>query len=82
MQSATGPAATAGISVGAKVPYFGKEVSMGDVIVELADRPVRSASDLERITALLDAEAPVSIVFLRDGKRVEVEIDPHPRQLF
>ncbi len=53
--SPSSPAAVAGI----------KE---GDVIVELADQPVRSADDLERITSGLTPGTRVSVSLMRGGQ--------------
>jgi serine protease Do len=48
----------------------------GDVIIELAGRPIPNADDLEAVLSTLAVGQPVSLVFLRDGQRMHVEVIP------
>lgn len=79
VQSAVGPAATAGIGVGTTIEHYGKAVRVGAVILELAGRPIRSSDDLKRVAAAIDADEPVDVVYEQAGRRVEATIDPVPR---
>jgi serine protease Do len=81
VQSATGPASQAGVSTGRSILHLGKTVAIGDPIVEVAGRAIGSADDLARAQAQLDPSAPTTIVVLRDGERVELEITPVARAL-
>ncbi len=46
---------------------------LGDVIVQLGDRPVRSASDVEYVIGGMAPGAKVSVEWLRDGERMRGE---------
>lgn len=81
VQEAYGPATAAGIAIGRSITHHGTEVRMGAVIVELAGQPITSRDDLMRVAALIDADAPVKVVYEQGGKRVETQIDPSPRQV-
>jgi S1-C subfamily serine protease len=48
----------------------------GDVIIELGGRPIANADDLEAILSALTVGQPVSLVFLRVGQRMEVQVIP------
>jgi S1-C subfamily serine protease len=52
---------------------------LGDVIVELAGRPITSSDDLSRIAGYLDADAPVQLTIVRGGERLSVTFDPSSR---
>jgi S1-C subfamily serine protease len=79
VQSATGPAAAAGLSIGRTISHLGRLVVLGDVIVELAGRPITSSDDLSRIAGYLDADAPVQLTIVRGGERLSVTFDPSSR---
>jgi S1-C subfamily serine protease len=81
VQSAEGPAATAGIAIGQTISFMGEEVKLGDVIVEFAGQKISSSEDFYKVASLIDAEQPVSVVINRRGERIERTIDPSPRQL-
>ncbi len=51
-------------------------VVRGDVIIELAGRPVGSADDLEAVLSTLTSGQPVSLIFLRDGRETRVQVTP------
>ena len=46
----------------------------GDVIIELAERPVQNADDLEMVLATLTAGQPAGLVFLREGRRIKAQV--------
>jgi len=46
----------------------------GDVIIELAGRPISNAGDVETELSTLAIGQPVSLVFLRDGQRMQVQM--------
>ena len=46
----------------------------GDVIIELAERPISNAADVETELSTLAIGQPVSLVFLRDGQRMQVQM--------
>jgi serine protease Do len=48
----------------------------GDVIIELAGRPVSNTDELEAVLATLTVGQPVLLVFLRDGHRMQVHVPP------
>jgi S1-C subfamily serine protease len=48
----------------------------GDVIVELAGRPVANAGDLETVISTLTVGQPVAVVFLRGGQRMQAQMTP------
>lgn len=48
----------------------------GDVIIELAGRPIRDADSLEAALSTLTVGQPVSLVFLRDGQEMQVQVTP------
>lgn len=79
VQSAIGPAATAGIGVGQEIEHNGRVVKLGAVIIELAGQPITSSDDLLRVAAAIDADKPVAVVYEQAGRRVETTIDPTPR---
>ncbi|TKJ28816.1 MAG: hypothetical protein CEE40_10440 [Chloroflexi bacterium B3_Chlor] len=47
-----------------------------DVIIELAGRRIRDADDLEAALSILSRGQPVSLVFMRDGQKISVEVTP------
>lgn len=82
VQAADGPALAARISTGPAIQHLGGTVIIGDVVVELAGRPVGSSDDLARIAGMIDPDAPVQAVIVRrGGERMEVTIDPTPRAI-
>lgn len=48
----------------------------GDVIIELAGRPIRSADDLEAAASTLKPRESFSLVYLRDGHRMSAQVTP------
>jgi len=48
----------------------------GDVIVELAGRPIRNAEDLEAALSTLGPGQSFSLVYLRDGHRMSAQVTP------
>jgi len=46
----------------------------GDVIVELNGQPIRSATDLERVTGSLRTGEQVTLVYVRRGQRIHSEL--------
>ncbi len=48
----------------------------GDVIIQLAGRRILNADDLEAALATLTADQPASLVFLRDGQKMQVQVTP------
>ena len=48
----------------------------GDVIIELAGRPILGADDLEAVLSSLRVGQPVSVVFLRDGQKMQAQVTP------
>ncbi len=48
----------------------------GDVIVELAGRPIRNADHLEAALSTLGPGQSFSLVYLRDGRRVSTQVTP------
>jgi len=48
----------------------------GDVIIEMAGRSISNADDLEAVLSTLTAGRPVSLVFLRDGQRIQAQVTP------
>lgn len=55
-------------------PGDGAGLVEGDVIIELAGRPISNADDLEALLATLTVGQPVSLVFLRDGQRMQAHV--------
>ena len=51
-------------------------LAKGDVIVELAGRPIRSADDLEAAASTLKPRESFSLVYLRDGHRMSAQVTP------
>ncbi len=75
-----GPAQRAGLSTGQQVVRFqGRDVPVGDQVVEVAGQPVRSSEDITRIVHRLDAGRPVEVVVLRGGTRHAVSVTPTER---
>lgn len=81
IQRAEGPAAAARLGSGQTITHLGRLVKVGDVIVELGGQPVRSSSDLARLTGYLDPTAPVEAVVVRGSERLTVTLRPDPRVL-
>lgn len=48
----------------------------GDVIIELAGRPILDADDVEAALSTLIADQPVMLVFLRDGQEMQAQVVP------
>lgn len=46
----------------------------GDVIIELAGRPVSDADELETLVSSLTIAQPLSVVFLRDGQKIRAQV--------
>ena len=70
VQSATGPARDARVSVGSSFLFLGTTVVLGDQVVAVGDRAVKTADDLYRAQFQLDPDAPTTITVLRGGERV------------
>jgi S1-C subfamily serine protease len=64
---AGGPAETAGLRE-------------GDIIVELAGQSIANIYDYTYALDVLKVGEPASVVFLRDGERIETELVPEARQ--
>ncbi|MDP7691173.1 MAG: PDZ domain-containing protein, partial [Vicinamibacterales bacterium] len=62
-----GPAETAGLRE-------------GDIIVELAGQSIANIYDYPFALDLLKIDEPASVVFMRDGERLEAELIPEARQ--
>jgi len=76
-QRGAGPQAGAYVGrVKPSSPGDGAGLAKGDVIIELAGRPISNADDLEAMLAALTVGHPVSLVFLRDGHRMQVHVTP------
>jgi stage IV sporulation protein B len=50
-------------------------LQIGDVLVEINGRPVRTAVELRRILSSTD-HSPLQLVVLRDGKRCKIQVEP------
>lgn len=48
----------------------------GDVIIQLAGRPILNAGELEAVLSTLTVGQPVSLVFLRDGQKMQAQVTP------
>lgn len=48
----------------------------GDVIIELAGCPIRSADDLEAALSALGPGQSFSLIFVRDGRRMSAQVTP------
>jgi hypothetical protein len=70
--------ALSGVTAGAPAAVAG--LAEGDVIVELAGRTIENIYDYTYAIEALKIGAAVSIVVVRDGARVEMEITPQSRQ--
>ena len=64
---AGGPAETAGLRE-------------GDIIVELAGQSIANIYDYTYALDVLKVGEPASVVFMRDGERIETELVPEARQ--
>ncbi len=49
-------------------------VMKGDVIIELAGRPIRNADDLEAAASALSSGQTFTLVLLRDGQRISAQV--------
>jgi S1-C subfamily serine protease len=63
-------------------PAARAEVAKGDVIVNLAGKPIKDTSELQNVVAGLPLGKPVAVTLVRDGKSrtVEVMIAEQPRE--
>ena len=52
----------------------------GDIIVELAGQSIANIYDYTYALDILDVGQPVSVIFMRDGARIETELIPEARQ--
>ena len=48
----------------------------GDIIISLGEQPVSSVDDLHKLLTSLPVGVPASIVFLRNGRRIERMVLP------
>ena len=79
VQNARGAALAAGLSSGRQMSHLGRAVTLGDVIVKLAGRDVRSSDDLKRIAGQVAADTPIDVEIVRNGQRQTLTLDPTPR---
>lgn len=69
IQRATGPAAAAQLATGRTVQVLDRSVALGDIVVAIDGRPIRSDGELRRVAAYLDADATVRVTILRGTHR-------------
>ncbi len=79
VQNARGAALAAGLASGRQMTFLGRAVTVGDVIVKVAGRDVRSSDDLKRIAGQIGSDAPVEVEIVRSGQRQTLTVDPAPR---
>ena len=52
----------------------------GDIIVELAGSSIKDVYDYAKVLDTLEIDQAISVVFLRDGERLETELTPRGRE--
>jgi S1-C subfamily serine protease len=64
------------ISITAVRPNLAGALEVGDVLLQVANRPIRSQSDLFRVLGRNAIDAPIAVLVERNGEPVEVTCRP------